>query len=131
MSDNDQGRRAYDPDTNQILQKLLEQHDDIKEIRADMMINAQVVAAQGATLEDIRYAIREEKTNRVTTCLAREERTLKLEKLAERVIWAIELLVRFGAGFIAIGGFVISAWFIFAKFGHWIAVNWDKFFGKL
>jgi acyl-coenzyme A synthetase/AMP-(fatty) acid ligase len=103
-------------DFDQILQNLLAQHADIKELRIDTSSNSVAIATQGEALEEIKYSLREEKTNRAANCLRHDERLKEVENIALRLTNAYETLVKFGVGVITVGTFVIGSWVVIEKF---------------
>ena len=98
-----------------ILKKLQEQHDDIRELRRESMESGQAIAEHGVLLTEIRVTLKEEKSSRAANCLRHDERIAKLEEAVSTVTKAIGLITKFGAGFIAVGTFIATAWYILEK----------------
>ncbi len=100
---------------DQILIKLGEQHDDIRSLGDVARGNAVAIASQGEALEEIKYSLREEKSNRIANCLLHDKRLSEVEGMHRTLAVAYNTLVKFGAGFIAVGTFILTFWFVIEK----------------
>ena len=100
---------------DQVVRMLIEQHDELKELRKDVAQSNVVLASQAQAVDDWRVWTKEAHQNRAAVCLRHDERLAELEKMATSLAASYQTLIKFGVGIIAVGTFVITAWAILNK----------------